>query len=207
MFSGFKHSILLFSYLLSFAPADLKASETGRDAAMKYFRGKKSSRSRTRGPQSAEVPGRQLLGVAVGNLLSSKNYHWMENDDVGGWNLELAYTRSDQGWFARRYSLELQQFSANEARLSKLSFLFTFLFPRRLEFPVYIGFAAGPGYFIKQRRNESEFSIDYKAFLGLRLNDPNSQYFLQSGVKNHVHVLSDGQFIGWYISSGVAYKF
>lgn len=201
-------TLLLFAVSLLFStPGQSSSSNTGRDAAMKYFTRKRLTTSQ-RSPQSTAAPsGDHILALSVGNLLNSKSYNWL-GEDPKGWNLELFYQNATEGYFGQGYHLELQKFSeSGSPDLSKVSFLVSFTFPRRLSFPVYLGAAAGPGYFFQQKQNESEFTIDYKAWLGLRLLDDRSQYFLQSGVKNHVHVLSDGQFIGWFISSGVAYKF
>lgn len=184
------------------------AKETGKTAAMKYFTKGAKKQMATRAPASAPVASGQtrMLGISVGSLLNSRSYHWSE-ESFRGYNVEASYFSQGTGIFGRGLSLEMQKFAADDEELTKMAFLFNFTFPRRITFPVYLGAAFGPGYFFKQLEDESEFTIDYKAYLGLRLNQVNSQYFLQSGVKNHVHVLSDGQFIGWYISSGVAYKF
>lgn len=179
------------------------AAETGRQAAMKYFTKKSKTRSKTRAPASS---GSRLLGISMGTLVNSKSYNWAE-EEFSGWTAELTYLSETDGNFGRGLHLEMQKFADQVDDLTKVSFLFSMTFPKRISFPVYVGAAVGPGFFIKQREGESEFSLDYKAYLGLRLNQVNSQYFLQTGVKNHVHVLSDGQFVGWFVSSGVAYLF
>lgn len=183
------------------------AAETGRSAALKYFG--QGSKSNVRAPQSIDSVDHSrsgLLSFSVGTLVSSKSYQWI-GDDLSGWNAEVGYRSSGGEYFANSYHLELQKFTDETRELAKVSFLFSLSFPRRLSFPVYIGIAAGPGYFFAQRQGESAFSLDYKGYLGFRLNQNQGQYFIQTGVKNHVHMLSDGQFIGWFVSSGVAYKF
>ena len=183
------------------------AADTGKAAAMKYFSKNAKRQIKTRSPQSIPTAGGdRLLAVAVGSLLNARSYQWTE-EELAGWNVELFYQKPTSGYFGQGFHLELQKFANEVDEFSKVSFLVRFTFPRRLSFPVYLGVAAGPGFFLEQREDESDFAFDYKAYLGVRLNEPNSQYFFQSGVKNHVHVLSDGQFIGWYVSSGVAYKF
>ena len=183
------------------------AEDTGKSAAMKYFTGDAKKQISTRNPAgSGEVPSQKILAVAVGSLINSKNYNWSE-ENFSGWNVEAFYQSAGTGYFGQGFHLEMQKFAADNTELTKLSFLVSLTFPRRLSFPVYLGLAAGPGYFLKQQENESDFTFDYKAYLGLRLHQVNSQYFVQSGVKNHVHVLSDGQFVGWFVSSGVAYTF
>lgn len=201
--------MFLFFWQCSLSPSVHAA--TGKAAALKYFQHKKkksSAAAQVSSRAAVREPGaHQMLTLAVGSLLNGKSYHWIEDDDFGGWTAEASYVDAASGTFANGFHLELQNFVQGDEKLSKISALVSFIFPRRLSFPVYIAVAAGPGYFVKQRKNESEFSIDYKSYIGFRLDDDHSQYFLQSGVKNHIHMLSDGQFIGWFVSSGVAYKF
>jgi hypothetical protein len=199
--------IMLLALLFILTTLKLWGADTGKTAAMKYFSAK--GESNLRGPQSLKestTEYKNLLALSVGTLISSQSYQW-DGKNKEGWSVEGSYLRQGEN-ISQGFHLEYQKFNDSFAEeLSKVSFLISFTFPARVSFPVYIAVAAGPGYFIKQRKDESEFSLDYKAFLGLRLNQSQSQYFVQSGVKNHVHVLSDGQFIGWFVSSGVAYKF
>jgi hypothetical protein len=198
----------LCSIFLVLAPLVAGAAPTGRAAALKYFSSQAKQQVVTRSPSEVglSLGGQRLLAVAVGSLINSRSYNWTE-ESAPGWNVELFYQSASEGYFAKGFHLELQKFAIDQQELSKVAFLYSFTFPRRLSFPVYIGVAAGPSYFIRQSQNESHFAFDYKAYLGLRLHQKHSQYFIQSGVKNHVHVLSDGQFVGWFISSGVAYTF
>jgi hypothetical protein len=193
------------------------ANSTGKSAAMKYF-------TKTRAPaQAAPAPAvqttnsmtqsvprstqaRGLVGISVGSLLNSQSYGWID-EDTGGWSVEAKYMRPSTSYLARGYHIELQKFGYQERELTKLSFLLSFSFPNNISFPVYIAAAAGPSYFVHQAQGNSEFAIDYRGYVGLRFNGSFGQYFLQSGVKNHVHVIDSGQFIGWFFSSGVAYTF
>ena len=189
------------------------SQETGKGAAMKYFVPNESQSSVksgksvvSRGPAQANMETENLLGLSVGSLLNSKSYGWLD-EETSGWSVEAQYLSQGEDYISRGYHFELQKFSSKERELTKLSFLVSFNFPRRLSFPVYLGVAAGPSYFVQQLKGSSEFALDYRAYAGLRLSGTYGQYFLQSGVKNHVHVLDSGQFIGWFFSSGVAYKF
>lgn len=174
---------------------------------MKYFAPRSNNQSvivdRTPASTSTE---NSIVGLSVGGLFNSKSYGWMD-ESFKGWSVEATYQSPMAGYFARGFHLEYQKYITDRADLGKVSFLMSFTFPRRVDFPVFLGVAAGPGYFTKQIKNESEFTIDYKGYVGLRFTQQNAQYYLQSGIKNHVHMLSDGQFISWYLSSGVAYKF
>lgn len=203
---GFQGIKIVLMVVLVGGVQQLMAASTGKGAAMKYFSKKPSAQIRTSPAQTKPTGDSGLMAFSVGTLVSSKSYQWLGND-FQGWNVDIGYRPASKGYFGRSYHLEYQKFTDVVEELSKMSFLMSFSFPRRLSFPVYVGIAAGPGFFFKQKDDESEFTFDYKAYLGVRLNQAHSQYFIQSGVKNHVHMLSDGQFIGWFVSSGVAYKF
>jgi len=198
---------VIFTLVLSMSKAF--AVDVGKDAAMKYFTGKpsrtpsSSSNISITSPQSTDYD--RLLSVAIGGLIQTKSYGWSEQS-VQGWNLEAAY-QSQGDYFLTGYALDFQKFVNEGEELSKIAFLFSVSFPRRQTFPVYIGVSAGPGFFLKQKKDESQFSFDYKAYMGMRLSQSYSLFFLEGGVKNHLHILTDGQFIGWYMSSGVAYRF
>lgn len=184
------------------------AAETGRDAAMKYFTNQPASIKAPRAPASSVSgsSGDRLFSISAGTLIQGKSYQWA-GEDIGGWNVQMAYRRSPGTYLAQAIHLEFQKFTENRKEFSKLSLLLNFVFPKSVTFPVYIGAGAGPGFFLNQLVGESSIAVDYKAYVGLRLNQEHSQFILESGVKNHVHMLSDGQFIGWFVSSGVAYKF
>ena len=183
------------------------AVETGKKAAMKYFIDKSETPSVvSRAPSSNKGSYAQLFSLTAGTLVNGTSYGWA-GEDLGGWNMQLAYRRGTSSFLAQAFHFEFQKFTTEEEEFSKVSLLLSFIFPKSVTFPVYIGAAAGPGFFLKQLGDESSLSLDYKAYVGLRLNQEHSQFILESGVKNHVHMLSDGQFIGWFVSSGVAYKF
>ena len=182
------------------------AVETGKAAAMKYFTDQPASIKAPRGPASSGTSYGQLFSVSAGTLIQGKSYQWA-GEDLGGWNMQIAYRRNAGYYLAQAFHLEFQKFTEAQQEFSKISLLLNFVFPRSVTFPVYLGVGAGPGFFLKQLVNESSLTLDYKGYVGLRLNQEHSQFILESGIKNHVHMLSDGQFIGWFISSGVAYKF
>lgn len=191
---------LAFSSPLSAAPT------VGKGAAMKYFKPQSSS-SKERLPRGVQTYTRQLA-LSAGTYFKGKSYEWL-GEDVGGWSLQLDYRKKGtaDSFFSKSYQVELQRYQFSEAELSKFSFLWSLIFPRSLSFPVYVGVGLGPGVFLSQLQNESWLSLDYKAFLGFRLSDDHSQFFVEGGVKNHLLVLSSGQFTGWFVSSGVAYRF
>ncbi|MCB0379169.1 MAG: hypothetical protein KDD33_11820 [Bdellovibrionales bacterium] len=200
---------ILLSLALTFLTQPCWAAQTGKKAAQKYFV-KKGEEGRSTASTSITSAGnyKGLFTLSAGTLFASKSYNWAEQQSPTGWSLQLDYHRRlKSSFFATVYQLEMQKFQTSPREASKLSFLFGVTVPKNLEFPVYIGVAAGPGIFLKQLAGESLLTLDYKGFVGLRYNQDHSQFFLESGVKNHVNVLSDGQLSSWFLASGVAYKF
>jgi hypothetical protein len=67
----------------------------------------------------------------------------------------------------------------------------------------------GPGIFFKQASQESSLSLDYELVAGARLFDmvENTGFFLEFGLKNHLLLLSDGQFNGVYLAGGALFTF
>lgn len=77
------------------------------------------------------------------------------------------------------------------------------------KFPLYFGVGAGLGVFVKQLSGESAMSLDYQVLAGARFFDlfNNAGFFLEAGLKNHMHMLSDGQFNGTFVAAGSVFTF
>ncbi len=77
------------------------------------------------------------------------------------------------------------------------------------QFPFYFGAAVGPGVYFKQLDGESSITLDYQLLLGLRfLNVIDSVgFFVETGLQNHIHILSDGQLNSSYLIGGVLFSF
>lgn len=189
------------------------SSDTGRAAASKYFtkdvRPLALDSAQIRQPAGSQVvdSGRRL-GVFAGTFLQ-KSSQAEQGNSIGGWALRLDYQRESRpGTFlSKGYQLSLQKFKALGSELTNVTFFWSYRFPHEVVFPVYVGVAFGPGVFLRQLQDESWLSADIKGFLGFRLNGSSSQFYVEGGVQNQFLVLSSGQYQGWFVSSGVAYKF
>lgn len=200
--------ILFFFGLPIIVTLPALAQEVGRDAAMKYFTGearRPSSLQVTQPLSQPDIQPSRRLSLALGGIVQSKSYGW-DVSEPAGWGAEVQYQTSQSFWMSG-VSLDYQNYSDGQNQLSKLALLFNISFPRRQSFPIYIGVAAGPGFFFQQRQEESQFSLDYKGYMGLRFLDGQKAFYLEAAAKNHVLVMSDGQFIGWAVSSGMAFLF
>ncbi|OQW53454.1 MAG: hypothetical protein A4S09_07595 [Proteobacteria bacterium SG_bin7] len=184
--------------------------ETGTKAAAKYFEPKKVAGSTT----SATDSNTHYLAVYIGNHLSSDSYLWGspgESDNgkfIGG----LAY-RFDE-WINSGDKIVKIDFASYEfaggQKATKMSILYAISFPdASSRFPFYFGAGIGPGVFFKQLPGESSVSLDYQLFLGLRFMNLFQSFglFVEAGFRNHVMMLSDGQFNGSYLTTGAVFTF
>lgn len=196
----------------------------GRRAAAKYMA--------TRGPnQAVQVVGEQsqapaathssggtgdahYLAVHIGSFVSDTAYKWGSSGtekDVGGLNLGVTYRLGE--WvnsadFAMR--VDYMRYTVAHQNAGKLAFLPVILFPdASSKFPLYFGVGAGVGVFVNQLSGESPISFDYQLLLGARFFDlyNNAGIFIEAGLKNHLHLFSDGQFNGTFVTVGGVFTF
>lgn len=198
----------------------------GRRAAAKYMP--------TRNPnQAVEVVGEQqgqpavvssggsgmdqdshYLAVHIGGFVSDTAYKWgspNSQKDVGNLNLGVTYRLGE--WinsadFAIR--VDYSTYEVRNQAASKLSFLPVITFPDATsKFPLYFGVGAGVGVFVKQFGGESALAVDYQLLLGARFFDlfNNAGFFVEAGLKNHLMMLSDGQFNGTFVAVGSVFTF
>ena len=76
-------------------------------------------------------------------------------------------------------------------------------------FPLYFGFGAGPGVFFSQLAGKSYFALNYELIAGARLFNvlQDVGFFIETGLKNNILLLSDGQFNGLWLNVGAIFTF
>jgi hypothetical protein len=108
------------------------------------------------------------------------------------------------------FRAEFQSYKVGDDRPLKLSIMPLITFPDvNSKFPVYFGAGAGMGVFFKQIENESALSLDIQLLAGVRLFDvlENTGFFIETGLKNHMNLLSDGGVNAVYFSGGAIFTF
>jgi hypothetical protein len=196
---------------VSGTPAEQPATKnqpTGKGAAQKFF---KKSESTT----SVSSDQEHFLMVGLGSFIDSKAYKWGpldRVDDPGQFNAGLTYRFGE--WvnsmdFMVRMEYQMFDVKGNQDP-KKISLLPMIFFPdARSGFPLYFGAGLGLGIFMDQPDDESSLSLDYQLVLGGRiLNVFNSVgFFAETGLKNHFHLLSSGQFNGVFVTFGSVFTF
>lgn len=185
-----------------------QAPVVGRDAAAKYFE--------KRAPTQSSLGGSEdhFLMLHFGRYMNSQSYDWSRNgatEDIGGNSYGLTYRVGE--WYNSmdlHIRVDYSEFRIDDKSVSKLSFMPIITFPdAKSRFPLYFGAGIGGGVFMSQVDNKSPLSLDYQVILGARFFNvfENTGFFIEGGLKNHLHVLSSGQFNGAFLAGGMVFTF
>ncbi|MBC7466113.1 MAG: hypothetical protein H7256_08975 [Bdellovibrio sp.] len=202
------------------------APKVGRSAAARYFQnnGQKADqpeyetgRGRPRSPNSevaAVSADDHYLTLGISTYTSSDAYNWGQSgkeEKVGKSGIDMSYRIGQYSNLVDdSIRVSYNEYNVTDQRATKLSLLYAWTLPdASSRFPLYFGFGAGPGIFFKQLSGESAISLDYQLYLGLRLFNifENTGFYVEGGLKNHLHLTSDGQLNGTYISAGAVFTF
>lgn len=205
--------ILFALFLLVAGSAGAQAPKVGKKAADQYFPKEKEVIV-----QQAEVPSEKggwsnLLMLHLGAYTNSQSYQWNLTgriDNVAKANYGVTYIFTDWHNFDLNLRGDFSEFDVNGVRAVKFSVLPMITFPRaETEFPLYFGLGAGLGIFFQQVPDESNLALDYQLVVGTRFVDlwQGVGFFVEYGLKNHLHILSDGQLNGSALSVGAVFTF
>lgn len=190
-----------------------EAPATGRDAASKYM-GAGSGDSGTRAPAQSGTSAAHYLAIHLGTFLSDDAYKWGRQSrasDVGKLNGGVTYRVGE--WVNSmdlNIRLDFATFSLPAGDATKISVLPVVIFPdSNSKFPLYFGAGAGAGIMAKTTDGESALALEYQLLLGARFFEvmDSTGFFVEAGVKNHLHVFSDGQFNGQFLAAGAVFTF
>lgn len=203
----------VFLFLVSVSVLPTSANPTpqvGREAAAKYF-------SPSRGPSQSQFVGgstERILALHFGKYMDSQAFEWGRSgreNQVGGFQAGVTYRI---GEWVNSMDLNLRvdylEFDVMGEQTSKISFMPVITFPDAASrFPLYFGFGGGLGVFFNQVKDKSPLSFDYQLILGARFFDvfENTGFFVEGGLKNHLHLLTTGQFNGSFLTFGAVFTF
>lgn len=216
-------TMVLFALLFGFAAqgqveiredGSSAPARVGREAARDYFVDRQRPAARPIDRQPAAAGGApRYLGLHIGTYIDDKAYKWAVpfSEDVGKLNAGVSYRVGE--WVNSMDLLFRADFTSYElatGRALKMSLLPLVTFPDVSSgFPLYFGAGAGLGIFFKQVSKESVLSLDYQLLAGARFFNiiDNIGFNIEAGIKNHMHLLSDGQFNGIFLTVGTVFNF
>ena len=209
MIKCLKAFILTFSLVLA-APMTMAQEQpkVGRDAAARYFQSDVEAAPQFNGG------GDHYLALHLVKYMSNQAYEWKgtgKREDVGEAMVGLTYRVGE--WYNSmdlNIRIDFQEFDLDDKKPLKMSLMPLITFPDAgSRFPLYFGAGAGLGVFFKQVEDESSISLDYQLVLGARFFDvfENTGFFIESGLKNHLHLLSSGQLNGTFLTLGAVFTF
>lgn len=191
--------------------APKKKPRVGRNAAEKYMSKREPAATSS---SSSSGASDHYLALHLGTFVSDSSYRWGARDsDTNNGKLTLGLTYRMGEWVNSMdlaIRVDFNTYSLTEGSASKLSFLPVIMFPdASSKFPIYFGIGGGLGVFTKQITNESSISFDYQLLVGARFFDifRNTGFFVEAGLKNHIHLLSDGQSNGTFVAAGTVFTF
>lgn len=189
-----------------------EAPRVGRKAAAKYFENDEVSK-RVPSSNGSGGGGTRLLMLSLGTYTGSKAYLWKGSEtreNVGRSSYGVTYLFDEWRSLDVNLRIDFNEFKIDDDRALKMSLLPIITFPSaEARFPLYFGFGAGLGVFFQQVPEESQLALDYQLIAGARFSDlfENFGFFFEFGMKNHLHVLSDGQLNGSALTTGAVFSF
>ncbi len=203
------------------AQAQKSQPVVGKKAADKYFgRGPAaavdvtdSDRENSSERRSAGVGGDEMMMLSLGTFLNSSSYNWKGSDkreDIGRLSYGVTYLFDRWSKLDTNLRMDFNDYKVGDDRALKLSIMPLWTFPAMdTRFPIYFGFGMGLGVFFQQVPEESNLSFDYQLVAGVRFMDlfQNFGFFSEIALKNHLHLLSDGQFNGTALTAGAVFTF
>ena len=197
---------------------------SGREKAQEYFKERQGSAESPR--RASAEPGAmpRYLAVHLGSFFSSQAYKWGDGDgdDPGKFNMGVTYRlgewvnsmdlalRIDYTTYKLQELVDTATGALVDRDARKLSFGVVITFPdANSRFPLYFGGGVGAGFMMKQLPDESAIVIDYSLIAGARFLDviDNVGFLVETGLKNHIHLIGSGQFNGVFLNVGTVFAF
>ncbi len=185
--------------------------KVGRKAAEKYM-AKSPEERESRRPSSISKES-HYMAVHIGTFIGDDSYKWgsEHESNIGKLNIGVTYRIGEWANAADLdFRADFSTFNMAAGSASKLSLIPVVIFPdASSHFPLYFGAGAGPGFYLKQISGQSQISFDYQLFLGARFFNilESTGFFVEAGIKNHFHLLSNGQYDGSFIAAGALFTF
>lgn len=198
--------LVLSLIVIATSLSSAQAPKVGRKAAEKYFPPQPEYR------ESAPA-GDNVLMILAGTYVSSASYNWKgsaKRTGVAKSSIGITYLFDRWESMDMNFRAEFNEFELDDVKPLKLTLMPLITFPAAAtQFPLYFGIGAGAGIFFTQVEEESDLSFDYQLLAGLRLMDlyEGVGFVAEFSLKNHLHLVSDGQLNGSAVSVGAVFNF
>lgn len=179
---------------------------TGAEAASKYFQKHEN--------EDHLSSDDHFLALHFGKIMSGDAWEWGQKPvqrDAGNMSIGVTYRLEE---VVKGVDLDIRvdynEYQILGEKPSKLSFLPMVIFPEASSrFPLYFGAGAGVGVFFRQYPGQSALSADLQLVTGARFFNiyENAGFFVETGLKNHLHLLNTGQFNGTFLAAGSVFTF
>lgn len=188
-------------------------AQAPKEKAGEYFKARKAAEPARSSAGSNSEGAPRFLALHIGTFFSDGAYRWgkRNQDDVGKFDAGVDYRMGEwvnsMDWSMR---INYTSYDLDEGTARKLSMGAILTFPDvASRFPLYFGAGLGAGFFIKQLDDESPIALDYSLILGARFHDVigRTGFMVETGLKNHLLLTSDGQFNGVYLNVGTVHSF
>lgn len=211
-------SFLVFQAVFAQTPVvgrGAASNKSGKEAAQEYFKPNvevNESTSPTPAPRYIQS-GEHYLAISAGSHIQGDAWGWGQKEkqkSVGADSAGITYRYDEWGQTDLNIRIDFNEYSLLNERPLKMSFMPLIVFPEASsKFPLYFGAGAGLGVFFKQIQDESNVTFDYQLFMGARFFNVygSTGFFIETGLKNHLHLTSDGQFNGTYLAAGAVFTF
>lgn len=192
---------------------------TGQEKASQYFRSRREAANDSTGEASSGGSSAgatpHYLALHVGSFLQGQEYKWGEGGgrNAGRFNGGVTYRLGE--WvnstdFSIRMEYSTFNLGDSEGDARALSFTPMLTFPdANSRFPLYFGGGVGADMFIQQVHDRSALGLTWQVVAGARFMDvfQNVGFLVETGIKNHVLVLSEGQYNGVFLNVGAVFAF
>lgn len=202
---------------LSFNANAQQARSVGKKAADAYFVKRKEVSQTTEARPVSREPASggsaRYLALHVGTFFDDEAYVWGKKNpsSIGRYTAGVTYRVGE--WTNSMdllFRADFISYKLDEGQPLKMSLLPMIIFPdANSQFPLYFGAGIGLGVYFKQIEEESALSLDYQLVAGVRFFDvfDTIGFMVETGIKNHFHLLSDGQYNGVFLSGGAVFAF
>ena len=183
----------------------------GREAVRRHFVNE-TREEKTSGAYA--VRNDHYLAIHVGGYLGSDEWKWGSVDhgtDVGQMTAGVTYRMGE--WTNSMDLLfrgDFNSYNLVDGKALKLSLMPMISFPDATSrFPLYFAGGLGLGVYFQEIASYSQLSLDYQLVMGARVLNVigSTGFFGEFGLKDHLNLLSAGQFNGTFLALGAVFAF